>query len=64
MNKNIIPFPKQQQVNLTENHEYKENVPWKLGRHVKPHHVEMLEKLVEDYKQQALNDMKNNKKYH
>jgi hypothetical protein len=63
MNKNIS-FPKQQQVSPTENQGHKEKVPWKLGRHVKPHHAEILDKIAEDYKQKMLKDMKNNKRFH
>lgn len=62
MNKDGIPFQGQHQ-ELTENQEHKEKVPWKLGRHVKPEHVEILNKLAKDYKQhmQLLLNLQNDK---
>lgn len=56
MNKDAGPFPKSEH--------YEEKVPWKLGRHVNPNHVKMLNKLMDDYRHQAVNDIKFNKRNH
>lgn len=54
MNKENIPFQKKAAGISSENREYKDKVPWKLGRYVQPHHQEILDKVVKEYKQQML----------
>ncbi|CAG9614047.1 hypothetical protein BACCIP111899_03274 [Bacillus rhizoplanae] len=51
MNKDNMSFKEPQQADFTEAPQYKEKVPWKLGRHLKDKHIEQLSALITDYHQ-------------
>ncbi|PHA02317.1 hypothetical protein COE51_03465 [Bacillus pseudomycoides] len=46
-----IPPKEQNQEDFTGDQQYKEKVPWKLGKHLNHNHVEKLNSLITDHHQ-------------
>ncbi|MFC7395251.1 hypothetical protein [Scopulibacillus cellulosilyticus] len=49
MNDDHIPLKVQKQEDFKGDQQFKEKVPWKLGKHLNNHHVENLNRLITDH---------------